>query len=204
MMRRFAIRPRLVGVLAAGFFLGSLWMLRPAPALVVVKRDFPDLVARAEQVVVGTVVDVRDATDEGGTPYTFVTFDDLSVLKGTVGDTLTLRFYGGRAGDFAVQVPDMPTFTPGERAVLFVRGNGRDVCPLVGVWQGRFQVRYDAAARTEIVADADGRPLVGVSQRAIQVGPSGGGAAAVPMSLDQFRQRVADELAAPSASGESQ
>jgi len=167
--------------------------------LVVIKRDFPDLVARAEQIVIGTVVAVNEAADETGAPYTFVTFDDLAVLKGDVGSTLTLRLYGGSSGRFAAQVPDMPTFTPGDRAVLFVRGNGRDVCPLVGVWQGRFQVRYDTGVGAEIVADNDGRPLVGVSQRQVRVGAADGGAAALPMTLDQFRQHVANELATPSA-----
>jgi len=172
---------------------------------VVIKRDFPDLVARAEQVVVGTAVEVRETPDERGVPYTYVTFDDLSVLKGDVGSTLTLRFYGGRSGGYEAQVPDMPTFTPGDRAVLFVRGNGRDVCPLVGAWQGRFQVRYDAGADAEIVADSDGRPLVGVQQRQVRVATTAaGGAAGLPMTLDQFRQAVADELAAPSGAGEEE
>lgn len=170
----------------------------PAAGLVVIKRDFPELVARAEQVLIGTVIDVRDGADEGGVPYTFVTFDDLSVLKGEVGETLTLRFYGGRSGAYAAQVPDMPAFTPGDRTVLFVRGNGHDVCPLVGVWQGRFQVRYDAVVGGEIVADNDGRPLVGVSGRQVRVADGAGRAASLPMTLDQFRQAVADELASPS------
>ena len=199
MSRRREEALRTAGAVALAVCLGGVPALSPVHALVVIKRDFPELVARAEQVVVGTAVDVREGTDERGVPYTFVTFDDLSVLKGTVGPTLTLRFYGGRTGRYAAQVPDMPAFTPGDRAVLFVRGNGHDVCPLVGVWQGRFQVRYDADAGTEIVADNDGRPVVGVSGRQVRVGAAEGRAASLPMTLDQFRQAVADELAAPSA-----
>src|SRR5262245_2053961 len=95
----------------------------PVHAMVVVQRDFPDLVARAEQIVVGTVTDVQNAEGPSGAPQTLITFSDLIVLKGDVGDTLTLRLYGGQAGGVTVQIPDMPTFTRGERDVLFVAGN---------------------------------------------------------------------------------
>ena len=36
----------------------------PAAAIVAVERDFPDLVARAEQIVVGTVIDIHEDTTE--------------------------------------------------------------------------------------------------------------------------------------------
>src|SRR5690242_2936909 len=98
-----------------------------ALGMVVVKRDFPDLVARAEQIVIGTVTEVRQREDPAGAPMTFVTFSDLSVLKGDVGSTLTLRFYGGAQGNYVVHVADMLIFTTGERDVLFVAGNNRDI-----------------------------------------------------------------------------
>lgn len=190
---------RAARAVALALFLGAPSAPSAAHALVVIKRDFPELVAHAEQVVIGTAVDVRESTDERGVPYTFVTFDDLSVLKGDVGPTLTLRFYGGRAGRFATQVPDLPEFTPGDRAVLFVRGNGHDICPLVGVWQGRFQVRYDAGIDAEIVADSNGHSVVEISQGRVRIASGGDRAASLPMTLDQFRQAVANELAAPSS-----
>jgi len=158
--------------------------------MVVLQRDFPELVARAEQIVVGTVTEMREQPDDAGTPMTYVTFADLTVLKGTAGDTLTLRFYGGAAA----RVPDMPTFNVGERAVLFVAGNGRDVCPLVGVWQGRFRVQYDDARHAEVVADNDHAPVTGRAGRALLHAADTGAPA---VTLDEFRQLVADELAHP-------
>jgi hypothetical protein len=171
----------------------------PVRAMVVVKRDFPDLVARSEQIVVGTVADIQEQLDASGTPFTLVTFSDLSVLKGDVGSTLTLRLYGGHAGDVVVGIPDMPVFTLGERNVLFVAGNGEVVCPLVGVWQGRFYVRFDAALGAEVVEDSTHRPLAGLAGRELMRVPAAVASGTTPMTLDDFRGLIADELAHPQA-----
>ena len=190
MFGRFSF-PAAVAVVGLG-----LSMPAPAAATVAVKRDFPDLVARAEQIVIGTVTAIREG-DESGTPSTYVTFSDLSVLKGDVGADLTLRFGGGRSGPYAIQISDLPTFQVGERAVLFVAGNGRDICPLVGVWQGRFRVRFDPHLGTEVVDGNDGRPVVGVLRGEVQLQAGSGGGAATPVTLDTFRRLIADELATP-------
>jgi hypothetical protein len=172
----------------------------PTSALVVVKRDFPELVARADQVVVGTVTAITQGQDDSGAPSTFVTFSDLTVLKGEVGPTLILRLYGGTTGNVAVAIPDMPTFTLGEREILFVAGNGSAVCPLVGVWQGRFHVRLDETRGTEVVDDSDRNPVIGLAGRELRRAPLRARTPAPPATtLDEFRQMVADELARPSA-----
>lgn len=175
-----------------------LWTLacpaRPAGAIVVVQRSFQDLVSRAEQIVAGTVTSVLEMQDERGAPATFVTFSDLTVLKGDVGDTLTLRLYGGSAAGVVSYIPHLPTFTVGERAVVFVAGNGRDVCPLVGVWQGRFRVRFDAALGTDVVETNDGRSVTGVVGGELQRGEGGGAAAAGPMTLTDFLESIAGEM----------
>jgi hypothetical protein len=169
--------------------------------MVVVKRDFPQLVQRAEQIVIGTVTDIHEEQDLAGTPFTLVTFSDLSVLKGDVGPTLTLRFYGGHAGDVVVAVSDMPRFTLGERDVLFVAGNDRDVCPLVGVWQGRFYVRFDRTLGTDVVEDNKHQPLTGVAGRELLRVPAVSGV--TPMTLDAFRRSIVDELAQPQPAGDT-
>jgi hypothetical protein len=172
-----------------------------ASAMMVVKRDFPDLVARSEQIVVGTVTDIHEEQDLTGAPFTAVTFSDLSVLKGDIGPTLTLRFYGGHAGGVVVAIPDMPRFALGERDVLFVAGNDRDVCPLVGVWQGRFYVRFDPTLGTDVVEDSNHQPLTGVAGRQLLRAPTVSGV--TPMTLDAFRQAIVDELARPQPAGDT-
>ena len=111
---------------------------RPALALVAVPREFPDLVARAELIVVGTVTAIRNASNADGVPFTVVALGDLAVAKGSVdGPTYDLWMYGGTVGDVVVGVPDAPTFAVGERYVLFIHGNRREVFPLVGVGHGQ-------------------------------------------------------------------
>jgi hypothetical protein len=182
----------------SAFVVLLLFAVTAAQAMAVVQRDFPELVGRAEQIVAGTVSDVKRATDAAGAPVTLVTFSDLTVLKGDVGDTLTLRFFGGETGDVAVHIPDMPTFNMGDRAVLFVAGNGRDVCPLVGVWQGRFNVQFDAARQTDVVETNDRAPVVAIAGRQIVRGGAAAantGSAAMP--LTDFLDSIAGELAHP-------
>ena len=168
----------------------------PASAIVAVERDFPELVARAEQIVAGTVSDIREDADAAGGPYTYVTVDQLSVLKGDVGSTLTLRFSGGSAGAATARISDMPAFTLGERALLFVAGNGSSICPLVGVWQGRFRIRHDAVRGIDVVEDHAGQSINGREGRQLRRA-SGKRSSQPALTLDQFRQLVADELATP-------
>ena len=190
----WAVRVESLPLVAA--LLAAMIGARRAPAMVVVPRDFADLVARAEQIVAGTVIAVAEERDAAGTPWTTVTLSDLTVLKGDVGATLTLRFYGGSTGDVAVHIPDMPTFTLGERALLFVAGNGRDVCPLVGVWQGRFRLRVDATTGDEVVDDSDRNPVIARVGRRLLRG-AGAPTTQPAMTFTDMRLLVADELAHP-------
>jgi hypothetical protein len=192
---RMHLRTQYPGLRIGFLSLAAVLLLTPASAMVVVRRDFPELVARAEQIVIGTVSAINEEQDVFGTPFTLVTFSDLTVLKGDVGSTLTLRFYGGHAGDAVMAIPDMPTFTLGERDVLFVAGNNRDVCPLVGVWQGRFYVRFDPTSGTDVVEDSSHQPLVGIAGRQLLRARAVSGAR--PMTLNAFRQLIVDELAHP-------
>jgi hypothetical protein len=183
-------------------FVGLLLVLvspLAARAMVVVERDFPDLVGRAESIVAGTVSDVSTSRKPSGGPVTLVTVSDLTVLKGDAGSSITLEFYGGVDGKYEIRVPDMPTFEPGERVVLFIAGNGENVCPLVGVWQGSFRVQYDEALGTDIVTTNGGTPVAGiVGSQVRRVERSGnGGGASEALTLDAFRQLIADELAHP-------
>jgi len=176
----------------------------PVHAMVAAHRDFPELVARAEQIVIGTVADIHEEQDDVGAPSTLVTFSDLTVLKGDVGATLTLHLYGGTAGDVAVHISDMPSFAVGERAVLFVAGNGRSVCPLVGVWQGRFRVRQGTDGGTDVIEDGSGAVITGLSGRELRRRAHHASTGPAPLTVDEFRQLIADELASPRAADAAQ
>lgn len=172
--------------------------LSSASAMSVVDRDFADLVDRAEQIVVGTVTAIENGENERGGPMTFVTFDDLTVIKGDVAPPFVLQIHGGTARDgVLMHVPDLPQFAVGDRAVLFVRGNGRDFCPLVGVWQGRFSVRHDDDLGIDIVERHDGTVVTGLSGGSLDTAKRSS-AASRPLSIGEFTDLIREEMSHPS------
>ncbi len=149
----------------------SAFLLLTSPgavnALTVIDRDFDGLVARADTVFKGTVTNKSAAwTGEGSTRHivTFVTFQVEETYKGAPAAEQTLRFLGGTVGDDTLAVPDMPAFEAGQKAVLFVVGNGKQFCPLVGVAQGRFHVVRDEATGRERILTNDGYPVVSTTE----------------------------------------
>jgi hypothetical protein len=115
------------------------------------------LVQEAELIFEGVVTAVEYRLSDVATPdhvalpHTFVTLAIEQTFKGeaATGSSLTLRLQGGFDGqDRALLIPGVPLFDVGERAILFVRGNGTELCPLVGWEQGRFRL-VEGAVYTE-------------------------------------------------------
>lgn len=170
----------------------------PARALVVVERDFAALVALAEQIVEGTVVAVEQSTDPRGVARTLISLSDLLVLKGEVaGDRFVIDIAGGERNGLRSVVLDLPELKVGERYVLFVAGNGRAVFPVVGIAQGVFQVVRDPERQAEVVLAYDGSPVSGRQGRRL-VRRERAFAPAAAISVQEFRNWVAEEMANPS------
>ncbi len=152
-------RLHLLATSFCAFFFAALH----APALTVVPRDFDQLVARADTVFRGQVTTKNSLWIGAGEMRhiaTQVTFRVAETYKGEVKVEQTLEFAGGTVGDATVQIPGVPQFEVGEDAVLFVVGNGKQFCPLVGIHQGRFHVRKDATTNTERIFTEEGYPVV--------------------------------------------
>ena len=133
-----------------------------ARALPVLPRSFDELVERADTAFRGTGTAVSPQwIGEGSARHvvTFVTFRVEETYKGAAVPTQTLRFFGGTVDGTAMEVPEMPRFAIGQVAALFVTGNGKQFCPLVGVHQGRFHIIKDSAGVERITTD-DGSPVV--------------------------------------------
>lgn len=108
-----------------------------------------DLARQAELVFVGEVTGIDYQMSDSGPglmalPHTLVSYQIDRVLKGKAetGSQITLRFQGGPVPGTpnAMVVEGTPTFDVGDRDVLFVRGNGSAVNPVVGWWQGRLRL----------------------------------------------------------------
>lgn len=202
--------PRLFGsirrpVSARSALLLAVLLLSPlAWATTVLHKDFSDLVHEAEVITVGTVVDIREQWDaEKNAPFTLVTFNNLDVLKGELGDSeLTLHFLGGSTPHGKTMwIDGVPRFTPGERTVLFCSGNQHDFCPLVGIWQGVFRVVYDKGDET--VSDHAYTPVTAVHKGLVQkrgqatTQTTQHKLAQPALPLSHFKQLISQELRSP-------
>ena len=138
---------------------------REAQTTTAVQHTFPDLVHRAEVIAVGTVTNIQEQWDATRrVPLTYVTFSNLTVLKGAIQEgNLTLEFLGGHNPDGTLlTVHGTPRFFLGEKTVVFCSGNRRDFCPLVGLWQGLLRVEIDPQLGVETVSSHAYVPLIGL------------------------------------------
>jgi hypothetical protein len=146
------------------------------------------MTARADLVVEGWVAGVEARRDSNGEIYTYVMLEGIEVIHGThLESTLELRFSGGELEGERSHVVGMPTFSVGERVLLFVRGNGSEMCPIVGWHQGSFRVAADPKTGAEYLTDAAGHPVVELARGSvIRYGqrpggvPTGQGSAGIP------------------------
>lgn len=178
------------------YLLGLLLLLPTVGhALTAVPRSFDELVDLADVVLVGTVAQVQGYWGEGPKRgiYSRVTLSDLDVLKGTVSaPRYELHLSGGMVGDYIQDFPGAPVLRAGERYVLFVRGNRRDIFPFVGVGQGVFQVEWDARRAASVVLDNEGHPVQAVRGGRVAAGVARGVAGA--MTLDAFTREIRTRL----------
>jgi hypothetical protein len=176
-----------------------LTSVHAAHATTVIEKSFTELVAQAEGITVGTVSEIReqwDATQQ--VPLTLVTFSNLTVLKGNPGTSMTLEFLGGTMPNgLVMMIPGVPRFTVGEKTVVFRTGNQREVCPLVGVWQGLLRVVNNPQQDVETVSDSFRIPLVKI-QAGKFVKLSSTTATQETLSLPALLQFIEHELQHPS------
>ncbi|MCG3125248.1 MAG: hypothetical protein CHACPFDD_00064 [Phycisphaerae bacterium] len=108
-----------------------------------------DLATEADLVFRGVVTNIEyklcepDPVDSSQTPYTFVTYAVSDVLMGAVdGEQITLRFIGGLNPNTLKYMvrSHTPQFDVGDEDILFVQGNGVELCPLVREADGRLRI----------------------------------------------------------------
>lgn len=172
-----------------------------ARATSVVAPSFPELVGEAQTIVRAKVTAVRCAwvdTPQGRAIKTFVTLAVQKRLKGEAADEMVLQFLGGEVGGQGMRVEGMPRFAAGEVTILFIEGNGVQLCPLVGMMHGRYRVLTETQTARDYVARDDGVPLA--SEQDVQL-PQGTGAvasrlkpASAALTPDAFEQKIAAEV----------
>ena len=147
---------------AAAVVVGALGSRAPAWALDVLPLQFDDVVARAAQVVHGTVREVVPGRDADGIPSTWITVDVVECLKGHAGASLTIKQLGvdEPLGDGTLlRVPGIPRYRPGEEIVVFLHApSRRGFTSPVGLGQGLYRAESASSGRAVRAALGTGSP----------------------------------------------
>lgn len=176
-------------------------------ATTLIAPDFDKLVNSADYVVRATVKSVtsewRQNPDNPGKPYigTSVELEVLEVISGTPPSPLVLSLVGGRIGDRELTVDGAPKFTVGQESILFIRGNGRQIVPLVGMQYGHYPVRRDARTGEAQVMRSGGKLLYSEQEVALPEAAASAAPArdprAKPITPAQFGDLVRKNHRAP-------
>lgn len=138
-------------------------MAASVQATVLPYKTVDQLATEADGIVVGVVRQVQAVVTTPGDINTFVTIEPQEVLSGQLAQRqLTLKVHGGFDGQRGLHVEGAPQFAAGDRVLLFVQGNGREIVPFVGWTQGVFRIERDAASGEDRVVGADGQRVLGL------------------------------------------
>jgi hypothetical protein len=128
-----------------------------ASATLILALDLPAMVGRADRIAVVDVVSVSASwNDRHDRISTAVELTVVDCWKGALpaGAHLTVRQPGGTVGDITTTVDGMPRFSPGERALVFLRGP-TDRASVVGLTQGKRPMHRDPASGRWMVTGPD-------------------------------------------------
>ena len=196
---------RTIGRTIALFALFALLALFAPPiahATTFLPVTFDDLIAQSDVIFVGEVADVHPftlQTREGTIVKTRVTFRVTDPLSGDASIVQVFDFLGGEADGVGLRISGMPTFTVGDRRIVFAR-HDQSINPIVGFTQGLMRVTRDTSG-VERVQTLEGAPIVQpdsigaplMIQRA-PMSPPG-----EALRLDDFRTRIRQAWAAKGA-----
>lgn len=159
----------------------------PAGASVVIALDLQELTAEADRIVVGEVAWAEPIRTGNGLIRTRYRIQVERDLRGSGDREILVETLGGQVGSIAMRVEGAPSFSLGERVLVFVQGEDNAIFRPVGMAQGVLRIQRE-----------NGRDMVAPSPSDILlVRPDGTGVlrkSAGPLSatepLDAFLSRV--------------
>ncbi|ACJ30012.1 Conserved hypothetical protein [Shewanella piezotolerans WP3] len=120
-----------------------------------------NMVARADFIFKGSLVDISEGLSIEEIPYTFVTYNISEVISGNyAGNSITLKFVGGEFPNGNIlTATNTPEVTLGEEAILMVQQSQNTGCDFVECEHGRFVIQQGkviAANESAIIIDDNG------------------------------------------------
>lgn len=125
---------------------GMGFVPRPGGARMI-KLSLAELAAKADTIVLGTVVSRASSWNSDGTAiHTDVTVSVEEVIRGAAESHVTFRVAGGIVGGIGMRTSNDPVFHDGEQVIVFL--NTREIPPsLVGLYQGKVAVQQGIVKR---------------------------------------------------------
>ena len=157
-----------------------------APATTLELLGVDGLIDKSTQVVRGKVSNCAGAY-RGAMIYTHCTVTIIETLKGAPASQARFAVPGGKVGNIRQSIAGSPEFQAGPEYVLFLWTSPNGFTQILGLSQGKFEVRGASAAQTasrEAIGDVT--MLDGMGQ---EVQDSG-----IRMTLTSLRQRMASRL----------
>ena len=161
-----------------------VWLTTPLTATTVQRFDLAALTTNAERIVVGVCRQSQPQWVRGQI-YTRYVFSISQAIKGPAIAQLELHLPGGHLQGTVTRIIGMPVFAPGDEAVLFLTAaNALGHSWPVGLAQGHFAIKRNAANKPHVFQELDGLALHSAAKKAPPDEPFQG------MPLDQFLARV--------------
>ena len=195
-----------MAVIGALLALPAVLVSHPAAASIVVAMDLPTLVKQADHIA---VVDVVSASSDWDAKHERIfTTVELKVVERWKGapasgaaDHLRVVQPGGTVGDLTMTVTGLSTFSPGERALVFLRGAANNA-RVLGLGQGKRPMRLESSSGKWLVSRSNMRQATLVKPRSSTPGSTASGetsskaAPLVPVkpAADSTRDRALDEM----------
>ena len=133
----------------------------PLSAVTYLVPSDPELIQRADDVVVATSLRSSAERTPGGGVVTRYTLAIDEVLKGkrARGESLTLTETGGEVDGFALYLSGMPVYVPGQTYLVFTEANEEGELATWGLELGQFLLRDGVALRRVSGFDGNWEPL---------------------------------------------
>ncbi|GEM_PF-6698826 len=128
----------------------------------VVPLRVSEIQKKSELIFIGTAAKPKARFEDGHkTIRTYVPFLVKKVIKGgPIPKDFRLRLEGGQVGKETLKISGMPRFEEGKTYLCFVRGNGKNLSPITGFWQGLLEIR--TIGKRQVLVNQKGHELIGV------------------------------------------
>jgi hypothetical protein len=116
------------------------------------KMSDQDLTNESTAVLYGKCSKIRSEWNENKSIiYTYITIIPEEYIKGNLGPEAVIAVPGGRVDDIIYEVSEMPVFTEGEEAVVFIWTNPAGKNLVTGGFQGKMKIEKDSKTGKRMV-----------------------------------------------------